>query len=97
MMNSQLPTTGNRQLTNVNYLLPSVLCPLMRLQIKVRPKGLHSFAFYILIFAFYLTSYELRSNNYCKLATGDRQLYSTTIEGPLQIGPFLCKTKPMLK
>ena len=30
------------------------LCPLIRLQIRVRPKGLHSFAFYILIFAFSL-------------------------------------------
>jgi hypothetical protein len=32
-----------------------------RLQIKVRPKGLHSFAFYILIFAFSLTSYGIIS------------------------------------
>ncbi len=32
-----------------------------RLQLKVRPKGLHNFAFYILIFAFSLTSYGISS------------------------------------
>jgi hypothetical protein len=32
---------------------------------------------------------ELRTKNYCKLATGDRQLYSTLVERALQIGPFL--------
>jgi hypothetical protein len=32
-----------------------------RPKIKVRPKGLHNFAFYILIFAFSLTSYGISS------------------------------------
>jgi hypothetical protein len=30
---------------------------------------------------------------YCQLATGNRQLYSTTVESSLQIGPF-CTNKP---
>jgi len=35
-----------------------------RLQLKVRPKGLHSFAFYILIFAFSFTQYAIHNTQY---------------------------------
>ena len=41
------------------------ICPLSRLQIKVRPKGLRSFAFYFLIFVFsFLPLMSLRANTY---------------------------------
>ena len=32
---------------------------------------------------------ELLTKNYCKPATGNWQLYSTTVENPLQISPFM--------
>jgi hypothetical protein len=67
-----------------------------RLQIKVRPKGLHSFACYILIFDFpsQLPLMSLRANTYVPI----RHLYNcretfTDVMSALQIGPF-CSNKP---
>ena len=62
------------------------------LQIKVRPKGLYSFAFYILIFDFssHLPLTSLSANTYLH----KRHLYicrdtSTDVMSPLQIRPFM--------
>ncbi len=52
-----------------------------RLQLKVRPKGLHSFAFYILIFAFSLTRYASRFTIYelCSLLEQSLSLLSSIV------------------
>ena len=71
-----------------------------RLKIKVRPKGLHSFAFYILIFAFSFQSLiptpsPLTPNVIVhKYLRADKLLYncrelSTSVEGSLQINLFM--------
>ena len=46
-------------------------------------------AFYILIFASSFTQYAIRNTQ--------NEIVSTTVENPLQIQPFLCKTNPILK